>query len=382
LREAIVIFADSRRSATMRHAVPVSIGDPFLYAEVGGKRHVVVRSHEVPHVSRLDAVEVHSWEAFGLDQLVSDGIEREQATRQLAADVLQSLDVTQAVVPPDFPFDVANRIQATGIDLEVNRELFVERRRSKSPIAIASARRAQAAADAGMRAVASLLATARVEGDRVVAGSNVVTCERLNHEVRLAVLAEGCSITEFIVAHGPQTSVAGHGSGEILAGESIVVDLWPRDNDGGYYTDMTRTFVVGDVPDELVRYHELCLVALEASLARTKAGLPVRELYDTAAAVFEEAGFPTMRTKNPNETLLDGFFHNLGHGVGLDAHEPPWLVPSEGVLVENDVIAVEPGCYRNGFGGVRLEDLVLVTEDGHERFGSFPYTLDPAGALE
>jgi Xaa-Pro aminopeptidase len=75
--------------------------------------------------------------------------------------------------------------------------------------------------------------------------------------------------------------------------------------------------------------------------------------------------------------LLDGFFHSLGHGVGLEVHEEPHHGPGEGTLVAGDVIAVEPGCYRQGFGGTRLEDLILVTDSGAANFNSYPYELEP-----
>ena len=87
---------------------------------------------------------------------------------------------------------------------------------------------------------------------------------------------------------------------------------------------------------------------------------------------------PTQRTKAEAESLRDGFFHSLGHGVGLEIHEEPALGRTGAdPLVPGDVVAVEPGCYRHGYGGVRLEDLVLVTEDGCERLPDFPYELEP-----
>ena len=181
-----------------------------------------------------------------------------------------------------------------------------------------------------------------------------------------------------IISHGAQTA-DGHdpGSGQIRAGEAIVVDIFPRDRESGCYADTTRTFCVGEPPAELVEYHRLCLAALERSLAAVRPGVSGRELHEIACGVFEEAGYPTQLTKSPGEPLLEGFYHSLGHGVGLEVHEAPSLGRSGQELVAGDVVALEPGCYRPGFGGCRIEDLVLVTEDGAEVLTDLPYGLVP-----
>ena len=88
-------------------------------------------------------------------------------------------------------------------------------------------------------------------------------------------------------------------------------------------------------------------------------------------------GLQTQRTKEEGKPLEEGFFHSLGHGVGLEVHEQPWLGRAPGELVAGDVVAIEPGLYRSGWGGCRLEDLVLVTEDGGELLTDFPYDLAP-----
>lgn len=168
------------------------------------------------------------------------------------------------------------------------------------------------------------------------------------------------------------------GSGPIEAGVPIVIDIWPRDNATAMYTDMTRTFVIGDVPDDIREWHRLTKEALDKSMAAIRDGVVGRAVFDISCQVYEDAGEPTMRTKKPGETLSDGFFHGLGHGVGLEVHEAPGMgLVSKKPLLAGDVVTVEPGCYRKGYGGVRLEDLVLVTKDGAENLTQYPYDLTP-----
>jgi hypothetical protein len=114
------------------------------------------------------------------------------------------------------------------------------------------------------------------------------------------------------------------------------------------------------------------------AVAEIRAGADCRAIFDGTCLIFEAAGEPTQRTKKPGETLADGFFHGLGHGVGLEVHEAPGLGRlADKALVAGDVVTVEPGLYRAGYGGVRLEDIVLVTDDGAEVITDYPYELEP-----
>jgi Xaa-Pro aminopeptidase len=140
---------------------------------------------------------------------------------------------------------------------------------------------------------------------------------------------------------------------------------------------MTRTFVAGTPDDEIVAWHRLAREALARSVDTVAPGVTGRDVWSAACNVFEAAGQPTQRTKTPGEVLRDGFFHSLGHGVGLEVHEAPGLGRGPDVLVAGDVLAIEPGLYRRGYGGVRLEDLVLVTDDGPVVLTDFPYELRP-----
>jgi Xaa-Pro aminopeptidase len=141
---------------------------------------------------------------------------------------------------------------------------------------------------------------------------------------------------------------------------------------------MTRTFCVGEPTAELVEWQRLVKEALDNSIAAIRPGVDGRAVFDAACEVFEAAGYATQRTKEPGSVLDHGFFHGLGHGVGLQVHEAPGMgLAGHDVLQAGDVVTVEPGLYRPGTGGCRLEDLVLVTEDGVENLTRFPYDLAP-----
>ena len=140
---------------------------------------------------------------------------------------------------------------------------------------------------------------------------------------------------------------------------------------------MTRTFVAGDVSAEVAALRGLVRDALEAVRSAARPGMSCRGLYDIAAETIERGGYPTRRTAAAGETLTRGFYFSLGHGVGLEVHEPPSLgLAGDHTLVAGDVIAVEPGIEGlDGIGGVRFEDLLLITQDGCETLTRYPYDL-------
>jgi Xaa-Pro aminopeptidase len=307
-------------------------------------------------------------------------VPREEATwLHSNLNACNELGVTDAVVPRTFPVVVADHLRANGITIAPDHKFFADRRRAKNEAEIAGIRRAQRAAEAGMAAAKEILARAEASNGTVTVDGEPLTSELVKAAIRRAFTEHGVSSDDFIVSHGAQTAI-GHelGFGEIAANEPIVIDLWPKDPESACYADMTRTFVVGTPPDELVQYYDLVKEALDRSLEATRPGVPGVDIFRLVCDLFEENGQPTVLSKKPGEVLEDGFFHGLGHGVGLEVHEAPNLGRGgTAELMPGDVVTLEPGLYRQGFGGCRLEDLVLVTEDGAENLTDFPYDLTP-----
>jgi Xaa-Pro aminopeptidase len=374
----VLIVGDSVRSPELRHEVPIAIGDPFLYAEVAGRRHVVVSALEISRVEELGGdLEKHTFEEFGYEDLLAQGIGVNELWPALWLNAATSLGVREAAVPITFPFGHAVALANGGVQLRPDQDLFDERRRVKNETELEGIRRASRAVAAGMgRAVELLRAADRSNGGLVLDGEPL-TCERLKSELARVFDAHGAVGDDVIVSHGAQTAV-GHdpGSGQIASDDIVLFDLFPYDRETGCYTDFTRTVTVGQAPEEIREYHRLAREALDRAIAAVKPGVDGKEIHRLVCDYFHENGQKTQLHKEPGEVLRDGYFHGTGHGVGLEVHEQPSVGRVGGVLVAGDVIALEPGLYRNGFGGVRLEDLVLVTEAGGEVLTDFPYDLE------
>ena len=376
----VLILGDTERSAALRHELPLGIGDPFLYAEVGGVRHVVISSLEVPRIAELPGpYAIHPFDEFGIDELLASGCGRDAALLEVHSRAVRTLGVRRALVPAEFPLEAADRLRADGVELIVDRELFNGRRRVKSEAEIAGVRRAQRGTEVALDAARALLRASAPGADGLLQLDGApLTCERLRVAVYQAFLDHGLVAEAAIVSHGAQTAI-GHdeGSGAIRPNEPVLLDLFPRDRASACFTDTTRTWVWGEPSAELREWHALCRQALEQAIVSARPGVTGRDLWAATCELFEGHGHATQRTKQPGVVLDHGFYHGLGHGVGLEVHEEPGVGRSGGELVAGDVIALEPGLYRPGFGGVRLEDTVLVTPTGGVSFAAYPYDLEP-----
>jgi Xaa-Pro aminopeptidase len=364
----VLLYGAPDASPDMFHAVPAGIVDPFLYAETGGRRAATASVLDADRV-RAAGVEVIDPAQLGADDLAAQGLSRYAAGLEIALRACRELGVEHALVPPGFPVAVADHLRAAGIRLDVDPATFTDRRRAKTGHQLDGIRRAQKAADAAMEAAAGLIR-------ELPAG---LTSEAVRAAMTEVCDAGGCDLPgDVIVSHGAQ-SADGHevGAGAIGAGEPVIVDIWPRDRASRCWADMTRTFVAGggDPDAELAEYWRLTRRSLDLVYPEVRAGADAQAIFRRSCEPFIEAGQPTQLTKAAGEVLRDGYYHGLGHGVGLEVHESPGLGRAPDTLRAGDVITLEPGCYRQGYGGCRLEDLVVVTEDGCETLTDFPYDL-------
>jgi len=375
----VLIVADTVRSPELRHEVPLAVPDPFLYAEVDGKRSVVVGSMEASRIEDLGTgLEVLTYEDVGVDELLKRGLDFYAHEQEMHLAACRRLGVERAVTPTTFPLGIGDHLRANAIELTADQRFFDERRRVKTEHELAGIRRACRAVEAGMAVGVDMLKSATRSNGVLTLDGEPLTCERIKLEVERAFGEHGASAEEFIVSHGAQTAV-GHdgGSGPIASDDVVLFDLFPRDRESACYSDFTRTFALGSPSDELREYHRLAREALDMAVAAVKPGVKGSDIHRMVCDFFHEHGHKTQLHKEEGEAIVDGYFHATGHGVGLEVHEQPGVgrIESE-PLVEGDVIALEPGLYRHGYGGVRLEDLILVTAGGAEVLTSFTYDFE------
>lgn len=379
---SLLLYGDTERNAALRHEVPITIIDPFMLAQHAGRTWIMCWELESARIAacRPDATLLTTSE-LGFGELLRAGLSRDEIDLELTSRAAARTAIKEAIVDFDFPLAVADRLRSDGISIRVDEDAVSDRRRVKSDAELAGIRRAQAAAEAAMATAASLLARASVDGDSLVLDGAPLTAELVRAAMRDVAWERGALMPpDVIVASVWQGYGHEAGVGPLPAGLPIEIDIWPCDSQSGCWADMTRTFVVGREPaDEVRRQEALVRRALHASCAAVRPGVTGRELHDISCDLLEAEGYRTQRT-GPGDDPNEGFQFSLGHGVGLRVHEAPGLGQyGTAPLVAGDVLAVEPGLWDRNVGGVRFEDLLLVTDDGYEPLTHFSYSLDPAG---
>jgi Xaa-Pro aminopeptidase len=376
---SLLIYGASEHSAALRHEVRVPIIDPFLFARIDGRPHVMVSVLERSRVQEaLPDAALYDLDDLGMSELRESGMSRAEIELELASRAAAAMGLRAAVADPELPVLLADRLRADGIELTPDAEALAARRRSKLDWELDGIRSAQRAAEAGMAAAAELLRRAEVDGEWLVVDGEPLLAEHVRAALRAACAAHGAPAPPGVIVASVHQGF-GHepGSGPLPAHLPIQVDLWPCDEASGCWADMTRTFVVGEPADGVAAQEKLAREAIEAARAAARPGVTGRELHALACEVFEAAGHRTQRT-GPGDDPEEGFQYSLGHGVGLEVHEGPSLGQiGREPLVEGDVLAVEPGLWEAGIGGVRFEDLLLVTADGCETLTDYPYELMP-----
>ena len=369
-----LIDADST-DPNQRYLSGFDAPDPFLTCYTPDGLAVLVSGLEYGRAvteSRADAVKRPA--DYDRRQLVAEYGPREASHRVTSA-FLADHGVDSVFAPDRFPLSTADGLREQGHTVSVDTDdVLMDIRAVKQPQEIDHIRAAQRANETAMAAAESLLAAAGVADDgALIHDGEPLTSERLKHEIEATLLEDGYGLDSTIVAGGAQAADPHErGSGPLGADEAIIIDIFPQDKTTGYHADMTRTFCVGEPDETISEWYTLTERALDAALGAVEAGASGADVHAAACEIYEDAGLPTFRTDPSTET---GFIHTTGHGVGLAIHEQPRLSTEGGELKAGQVITVEPGLYDPDVGGVRIEDIIVVTEAGYENLTDYPQTF-------
>lgn len=355
-----------------------SVGDPAAIIEIPGKGStLIIRDIEADRArrkARADKVCVPA------DFAPAGGLsgDRETATAQSAAEFLKRAGVKEVVTDRTLPMLFAHVIEQAGIEVVCDPEMGVADRRSKDAQEIEFLRTAQRTTEQAVERACRMIASASVgKGGMLMHDGAPLTSERIRSEIDVWLLQREYDNANMIVAGGPQGGDCHErGSGQLFTSQPVIIDVFPRDKKTYYFGDCTRTVCHGDIPGELARMHATVVEAKRAAIGATRAGVTGADIHAATKKVVTGAGYKLGLPPTDAPDTFCSMAHGTGHGVGLDVHEPPLLDDGGPTLVVGECLTIEPGLYCKSIGGVRVEDMVIVTESGCDNLNTIHEGLD------
>lgn len=372
--EARLLFAASERNADLLYATRFFAPDPFACFLHGGRSHLVMNDLEIDRARRQARVD----EVISLSALQAE-LRREGRRAITTAAVLHRLlsgrGVRSLLVPFDFPTGLAFQLRRRGLRVRVKEGSFFDHRQIKQAREVRQITRAQRAAEAGLQAGIDCIRQARITSrGRLEQDGAALTAERVKEAINTVLLKLGFVATHTIVAGGTQgCDPHNEGRGPLPANQPIILDVFPRSQKDGYWGDITRTVVRGRAGEKVRALYRCVAEGQALALNQARPGASGRRIHQSVREFFDSSGFPTGLKRG----RMQGFFHGTGHGVGLEIHEAPHIGSRrESILKPGQVVTVEPGLYYPGVGGVRIEDLILITPEGYRNLTRFPKVLE------
>lgn len=362
-----LIVAVSETDPDLLYATRFSAPDAFAFLEKAGRRTILLNDLEIGRGRKQARV----------DEIIaySDVAERAGKNATFGAVIVQFLKearVRKARVPATFPLGLARELENAGITLQPVSGLFFPEREFKSPEELRQLRRALSITETGLARAMEVLGASKIGPKAQLRwGNSILTSEILRAEIDSAILHAGGQPANTIVSGGDQgCDPHEQGHGPLKANALIIMDIFPRDARTGYYGDMTRTVVRGKASDAQRRLWETVLEGQQIAMRAMKPGVDGGKVHKALVAFFTERGYPT----GQRDGKWSGFFHGTGHGLGLEIHEEPRFGRTR--FKPGQVLTVEPGLYYPGLGGVRIEDVVTVTERGIRVLSRFEKRLE------
>ena len=367
---AILLYADSERSADMLYLGRIQVPDAFIAFIARGKKYAVLGALELGRARKESAFDkVLPLETY-LQRARKRWPDRKPGPAEVVALVAAEFRVKNFYIPDDFPAGLATRISQLGVGLTIVTDAIFPEREVKTRTEIAAIREGNRCSAAGLDAAERLLRASKVKGRQLLHEGKPLTSERLRRTIEVACLEAG-GISHGTIAAGGDQACDPHcvGHGPLRANELIVVDVFPRVQTTGYHGDMTRTFLRGRASDAQRALVEAVRAAQFGAMQSIRAGVNGRDIHRGVIAEFEQRGYATRHTAKGSV----GFFHGTGHGLGLAVHELPRMSTVDHTLLKDSVVTVEPGLYYPGLGGCRIEDVVQVTARGVKQLSDFHY---------
>jgi Xaa-Pro aminopeptidase len=372
--ETLLIFADSEHDANMLYATGLFVPDPFAYLNIRGRALLVMSDLEIDRAR----VQAPHCQVISLSdhqkKLRAHGVKHPRPA-EVIGEILRAKKIRRVTVPDNFPLGLALELKKLGVTAAPRRGTFFAEREIKLAGEVKKISAALMMAEVGMaEAMLALRNSKIVRGKKLVYRNAPLTSERLRAVIDTAVLQAGGLAANTIVAGGRQgCDPHERGHGQLHAHEPVIIDIFPRSQATGYFGDITRTVVRGRASAAVQKLYDTVKRGQKIAFQKIRSGASTSAIHNAVQVCFEQQGFATGK----HHGRMQGFFHGTGHGLGLEIHESPRMgSTSLGELKTGQVVTVEPGLYYPEIGGVRLEDVALVTKTGARNLTRFEKVLE------
>jgi Xaa-Pro aminopeptidase len=374
MQETLLMVADSERDANMLYAVGTFVPDPFIYLQAGGRPLIVMSDLEIDRArAQVPHCRVASLSHYQ-KKLLAGGI-KYPGLAHVVRLILREKSARRVIVPGNFPLGLATDLEKLGVNVQPCPGNFFPEREIKSAAEVRKISAALVMAEVGMAEGMQALRAARIGRDRKLLYHNVpLTSEKLRAVIDCAIL-QACGLAANTIVAGGRQACDPHerGYGPLRANELIIIDIFPRSQKTGYFGDITRTVVRGRASEAARKLYDTVYQGQKIAFRKIRANAPTGDAHRAVQDFFVEQGYKTRR----HHGRMEGFFHGTGHGLGLEIHESPRVgATSTGILKPGHVVTVEPGLYYPEIGGVRLEDVALVTNLGARNLTRFEKVLE------
>ncbi|MCI0371867.1 MAG: Xaa-Pro peptidase family protein [candidate division NC10 bacterium] len=369
--EATLIIAASEADANLYYAARFLAPDPFIFLEVAGEKVLLLSDLEIDRGRQQAAVQT----VLPFSRYEEEARRAGEATglAAVAVRLLRERGVSAVQVPANFPLGVADDLRARGVTVRAKPDPFYDARTVKTAEEVAAISHALAATEGAMDVAIGALRAAEMHGGVLTLEGEVLTSERVKRMIAAHLLERDYLAQHTIVAGGDQgCDPHEDGHGPLRADTAIIIDIFPRSIATRYHGDLTRTVVKGEASAALRNQYAAVRAAQEEALVTIRAGVEGPAVHARVCSLFEARGYRTGEVGG----RMQGFFHGTGHGLGLEIHEPPRVSKIPATLQAGNVVTVEPGLYYPGVGGVRLEDVVVVTETSCTNLVKYPKLLE------
>lgn len=366
------MISSSEADSNIYYATKFLAPDPFIFVQVGGEKIIIMSDLEVDRAKVQAKVDTVLSYTFYEEAAKKHGI-NEPGTMDILHQFFNERGITNLVVPEYFGLKYALLLQEKGYDIEVKNNPFFDERVIKSDEEIVFLSEAIGCAEMAISKAIEFIKVAEIKDGFLYSGNKYITSEDIKVLMSLYLLEQGYIAQHTIVSCDKDTaSPHSEGSGYLKADVPIIIDLFPRSMRTLYYADITRTIVKGRASTVVKDMYDAVYLAQELAVSMIKDGIDGQDVHNAILRLFKERGFESREI----EGRMQGFFHGTGHGVGLDIHEPPRVSKRKDQLHTGNVITIEPGLYYYNIGGVRLEDMVVVQDDGVMNLTKYPKILE------